>query len=129
MELFEALASKKRMLKMSFEDLSAASHVPVSTLKKIFTGVTANPPFETVRSIAYAMGITTDDLIDSMEIPADAGLSPAALDHARQYDRLDAHGRRIIDFVANEELSRIERDAASSGEYHEKAGDMLRRSF
>ena len=106
MELFEALANRRKMIKMSFDDLSAASKIPVSTLKKIFTGVIANPPFETVRSVAYAMGVTTDDLIISMEKPSETCLSPAALAIARKYDALDEHSKKVVEAVVDLESRR-----------------------
>lgn len=121
MELFEALANRRRIIKMSFEDLSTASRVPVSTLKKIFTGVTANPPFETVRSIAYAMGISTDDLIDSMEKPSDTCLSPAALSIARRYDVLDEHSKKVVDAVVDLESKRPSGYASETARFNAMA--------
>lgn len=99
MELFEVLASRRREIKMSFEDLSSSSKIPVSTLKKIFTGVTANPPFETVRVICYAMGITTDDVSNALHATAEPHLSPAALDVARHYDTLSESAQKLISAV------------------------------
>lgn len=109
MELFEVLANRRRQIKMSFEDLSAASKIPVSTLKKIFTGITANPPFETVRCIAYAMGITTDDVSAAMDQSVDYGLSPSALSIARKYDALDDHGKEVVEVIVDLESQRVER--------------------
>lgn len=106
MELFEALANRRRQIKMSFEELSTASKIPVSTLKKIFTGVTANPPFETVRCITHAMHITTDDLLASMNQSVDYGLSPEALEIARKFDSLDAHSRKVVEAVVDLEAER-----------------------
>lgn len=99
MELFEVLAARRKLIKMSFDDLSAASKIPVSTLKKILTGVTANPPFETVRAIAHAMGITTDDVSNAMVSQADLSLSPAALDVARRYDHMSETAQRLISAI------------------------------
>lgn len=99
MELFEVLASRRREIKMSFEDLSLSSKIPVSTLKKIFTGVTANPPFETVRAISYAMGITTDDVSNAMHATAEQRFSPAALDLARRYDTLPERTQRLLSAI------------------------------
>ena len=112
MELYEALANRRRQIKMSFDELSSTSNIPVSTLKKIFTGVTANPPFETVRSIAYAMGITTDDLTESMERSIDHGLSPAALEIARKFDMLDDHSKKVVIAIVDLESERVSSYAA-----------------
>ena len=99
MELFEALSNRRKKIRMSFEELSSISGVPVSTLKKIFTGVTANPPFETVRSIAHAMGLTTDDLASSIDGHSTTELSPAAMELARSYDRLSESAQKLITAV------------------------------
>lgn len=99
MELFEVLSNRRKKIRMSFEELNSASGIPVSTLKKIFTGVTANPPFETVRSIAHAMGLTTDDLIASMDGPSVADLSPAAMEVARHYDHLSESSQKLISAI------------------------------
>lgn len=53
---------KKRGL--SIEELSEKSGVPIGTLSKINAGITKNPNLETVKAIAYALGITLDDLDD-----------------------------------------------------------------
>lgn len=107
MKLCEALSFRKRQIKMSFEELCASSGVPVSSLKKIFTGVVANPPFETIRAIAHAMGLTTDELVELMEEEkASSGLSPAAIEFARRYDRLDDHSKLVVEAVIDIELKR-----------------------
>lgn len=62
-------------------------------------------------------------------VNSEYGISSAALLLAKQYDRLDAHGRRIVDLIASEESTRIERPDTTPGEYREKAGDVLKRAF
>lgn len=109
MELYEALSARRKLIKISFDELSARTAIPVSTLKKVFTGVTANPPFETVRSIAYAMGITTDDLSNTMRYSPTHQLSPAALSIAQKYDQLDSHGQEIVSAVTELEVRRCAR--------------------
>lgn len=113
MKLYEALTAHRKLIKMSFNELAERSGIPVSTLQKVFTGVTANPPFETVRSIAYAMGITTDDLTNAMKERGGA-LSPAALSVAQKYDLLTAHGQKVVSAVIDLELEHSAQDAELS---------------
>lgn len=47
---------------MTIEDLSERSGIPVSTLKKICAGITANPSLDTVKAIAKALDCSLDDL-------------------------------------------------------------------
>ena len=62
MEMYEVLASIRKEKRVSFDELSQKTGLSVSTLKKILTGVTKAPLFENVRSIAYALGLSLDDL-------------------------------------------------------------------
>ena len=45
----------------TIEQLSTASGIPVSTIKKISAGITSNPSLDTVRALAKALGCTLDD--------------------------------------------------------------------
>lgn len=65
MEFYEILSIRRKDVGMSYDDLSTRSSVPISTLKKILTGVTKDPQFETVRAISYALGLTLNDLDDN----------------------------------------------------------------
>lgn len=99
MEMYEKLAAKRRDLKISYDDLSLKTKISVRNLKRILAGETNDPGFETVRSIAYALGMKLDDLLDenagSVEERCD--LSPEALDIARKYDAIsDDHARGMI---------------------------------
>ena len=62
MEMYEVLAAVRKEKKVQFDELSQKTGLSVSTLKKILTGVTKAPLFENVRSIAYALDLTLDDL-------------------------------------------------------------------
>ena len=95
MELYEALSYQRRAIKMSFEELNNKTGISVSTLKKIFTGVTSNPAFETVRTIAYAMGITTNDLTHMMREEQPRTLSLEAQRFARDFDSLSEDKKRL----------------------------------
>lgn len=48
--------------KMTYQDIADKSGVPVSTVKRIFSGQTPDPGYTTVLSIISAMGGTDDDL-------------------------------------------------------------------
>lgn len=65
MEFYEILSNRRKAVGMSYDDLSARSSVPISTIKKILTGITKDPQFETVRSVTYALGLTLNDLDDN----------------------------------------------------------------
>ena len=109
MELHEALTLRRKTIKMSFEDLSNKTNISISTLKKVFTGITANPAYETVRAIAHAMGITTDDITDMMDGKPARRLPQEAINFARKYDSLDEWGKRAVDAIIDIEYQRCQK--------------------
>ena len=61
----------------SWHDISVASGLPEATIRKIFSGETADPRFETVVRLVSAMGgslekINAIEKIDKAEIPEDS---------------------------------------------------------
>lgn len=55
------------------------------------------------------------------------GISPAALDIARQYDQLDVPGQRLVNAVINEESARIAQYGRLDNQYRERVADLLKR--
>lgn len=78
MELNEVLSARRRELKMSYDELSIKSGVPITTLKKIFTGVTSAPRFENIRAISAAMNLSLEaiDALRSGQSPTIPSLIP-----------------------------------------------------
>ena len=48
--------------KITYDELSSRSGIPISTLNYIFTGRTENPRMDTMRAIEKALGMNTDGL-------------------------------------------------------------------
>ena len=61
------LASLKENTGMSWAEISAASRVPETTLRKIFSGETKSPGFDTVIQIVIAMGGNLNDLVSGTD--------------------------------------------------------------
>lgn len=57
----ERLKEAKKKKKITFDELSAASGVPISTIYDIFRGVTADPRAGTLEAIERALGLGLDD--------------------------------------------------------------------
>lgn len=104
MELFEALTKIRRAQNLTIADVSQRSGLPMSTLSKVFSGVSDNPSYSAVVRIAAAMGVTPNDICEIQYPDQFSGHSQAALDVAAKYDRLDAHGRAVIDVLLTLEL-------------------------
>lgn len=100
MKLFEALTHYRKLKKITFDELVIKTKIPKSTLQKVFTGVTANPAFEMVRTIAEALDVSINDLMAATAATrVEAPPSPAALDVARRYDTLPESAQKLISAV------------------------------
>ena len=51
----------------SWSDLSNLSGIPDATIRKIFSGETADPRLETVVKLVTAMGVSMDELVNGGE--------------------------------------------------------------
>lgn len=65
--VFNYLALLKEKTGMSWADIEAASRIPQATVRKIFSGETKNPAFDTVVAIVIAMGGNINDLIAGID--------------------------------------------------------------
>ncbi len=61
------LISLKNKGNFSWSDLSNLSGLPDATIRKIFSGETADPRFETVVKLVTAMGGSLNEIIESKE--------------------------------------------------------------
>lgn len=109
MKLYEALTYYRKLRKITFDELVDKTHLSKSTLQKIFTGVTANPAFETVQTIAEAMGTSVNDIsAATKEASPEMLISPAARNLAREYDRLSETSQKLISAIILFESADIE---------------------
>lgn len=105
MELFEALAFRRKELGMKYELLSERSHIPVNTLKKIFTGNIAAPSFESIKAIVYAMDWTLEELDGKIEEKSGYAAEDIALLNA--FHALDAPGKAAVTAALESQQQRI----------------------
>jgi transcriptional regulator with XRE-family HTH domain len=61
MATVEELKAKRKELKMTFEELSAKSGIPLRTLENIFHGVTKNPRVDTMYAIEKALSLSEEE--------------------------------------------------------------------
>lgn len=105
------LALLKENTGMSWAGISAASRIPETTLRKIFSGETKSPGFDTVVQIVIAMGGNLNDLVSGVDPntvinPAEV-ISKAHRDHHGDGCR-GSHGEcHIVDSVTSAYESRI----------------------
>ena len=109
MELGEMIARYRKDAGMTIDELSESSGVPKGTLNKIIAGTTKAPTLDTMKAIAKALGKRLADFDDGIQIvKTNNGLSAGALNLAKDYETLDAHGKATVRAVMDEELNRME---------------------
>lgn len=84
--------------KMTYQDIADKSGVPLSTVKRIFSGRTPDPGVTTVIAIVEAMGGTADD-IQSTPLNSDDGehISPKSIEQlCAVYERSLRDKNRLI---------------------------------
>lgn len=62
MPYLERLTALKNAKKMSCQDISTLSDIPLATVTRVFNGATPNPTFETFAKIAIALGASLDEI-------------------------------------------------------------------
>ena len=83
------LITLKKKGNFSWSDLSTLSGLPDTTIRKIFSGETADPRFETVMKLVVAMGGSMDELVNGKkeeEIEANAIIALKEVYEARITD-------------------------------------------
>lgn len=125
MKLFEVLTYYRKLKKITFDELTISTGIPKSTLQKVFTGVTANPAFELVRTIAAGLDVSINDIAAATrENEIKPTFSPAALELARQFDRLDDHGQQVVSLIADLESKRMAATYAAETERFNSMANM-----
>lgn len=105
MELFEALAARRKELGMQYEELSEKSKIPANTLKKIFTGKIGSPSFESIKAIAYAMDMTLEELDGRVEEKSE--YNEIDIEMVKAISTLDAPGKEAVRAALESQQQRI----------------------
>lgn len=93
----EALSHRRKKLGMSVDQLAEKSGIPKSTLAKVLTGANPNPTLETIKSIAYALNMSLDELVAE----SDCRFSDSATRIAALYDSTSDQGRELLNTIAS----------------------------
>lgn len=68
---------------ITYEELAEKSNLSISTIKKIFSGISQYPRIDTMQAIENALGITSQ--WTEAEIAQGAGIEPVALEQEELY--------------------------------------------
>lgn len=102
---FEKFNLYKKEKGLTNAQLADISGVPISTIEKISAGKTTNPKLDTVKALARALDRTLDDFDDIIQLKKTYTHQENNL--IKCYQKLDKHGREIIDSVMTIELKRV----------------------
>lgn len=77
--------------------LSKASGVPYTTLDNFYRNGYENVKLSTLKKLAMCLGCTIEYLVNGS--PDSNELSHEAMEFARRFDKLDAHGKRVVSAI------------------------------
>ena len=101
MSLNEFINKRRKELNMSIDDLVAESGIPKGTLSKITAGINTNPTLSTVETLCKALKCSINDAV-GYDSETDS-FSSSELKMIKKYRALDEHGKKIVDFILDEE--------------------------
>lgn len=104
MKLHEILTRQRIALGKSIDDVADESGVSKGTVSKILCGITSNPQIESLKAIAYSLGLKLDDLSDDAPSPK---VSNRAMALALRFDELDEHGKQVMEAILQLEAARM----------------------
>lgn len=90
----EVFKAKKKELKITFEDLSIKSGIPLRTLENIFHGVTKHPRIDTMQAIERALGLENEKSPPS-------GLTEGELEWMKLYHTLTDEKKELLVSMVN----------------------------
>lgn len=102
----EKINELKKVRGLTNKKLSEMTGISLSSLDKITAGDNTNPKFTTVKLICEALGCTLDDLADTDHVKKTPQHTSSEEIIVSKYRMLDIHGKKIVDFVLDEEYSR-----------------------
>ncbi len=103
MSIGTKISEIRKSKKMKIETLSQKSGVPISTLKKILSGVTKDPQIDTIKAIARALECTLEDFDDNSNLKNYSAVEKKLI---ADYRKLDDHSKEVVQVVIRKELER-----------------------
>ena len=96
MSIGTKISEIRKSKKMKIETLSQKSGVPISTLKKILSGVTKDPQIDTIKAIARALECTLEDFDDNSNLKNYSAVEKKLVS---DYRKLDDHSKEVVQVV------------------------------
>lgn len=122
MNIGEKISEIRKSKKIKIETLSQLSGVPISTLKKILTGVTKDPQIDTIKAIAKALNCTLEDF-DEQSNKNNYSTSERKL--ITDYRALDKYGKLTVDTIMDVELRRVNEQNVKNSDTDDEEYELI----
>ncbi len=108
MEYIERIKKVKSQKKITNEQLSSMTGIPLGTLSKIMAEISDSPKFSNVLAICNALGVSINYAVTGEpDNENNCLLDSGELNFIENYRKLDTHGRELVALVLNKEAERI----------------------
>lgn len=113
MNYIERINALKKERKITTQDLSAMTDIPVGTLSKMLAGYSESPRLSYIVAIATAFNVSLDYLISGVEENNNNyTLSIEEIRYVERVRKLNAHGKELVKLVINKEYELVEEESA-----------------
>ena len=112
MDYIERIKARKSEKKITNDQLSEMTGIPVSTLSKILAGFTDSPKLSNIVAICDALDCSVDYILSGVpENTNNYTLEPDEMRLIEDFRTLDRHGREMVRLVLDKESERVSMDA------------------
>lgn len=139
MDYIDRIKKVKNEKKVTNEQLSEMTGIPLGTLSKILAGISDSPKLSSIVAIADALGCTVDYIVSGVpENRNNYTLSAEEIQWIERYRALDDHGKELLELILEKELERVAPNGAVAEleeewverprSYMDASGGLRRRS-
>lgn len=115
MDYIDRIKARKSEKKITNEQLSELTGIPVSTLSKILAGFSDSPKLSNIVAICDALDCSVDYILSGVpENTNNYTLEPDEMRLIEDWRALDRHGREMVRLVMDKEGERVTMDAYES---------------
>lgn len=108
MTYIERIKKLKNQKKITNDQLSEMTGIPLGTLSKILAGISDSPKLSNIVAICASLGCSLDYILTGVEENTNNyTLDAGEMSLIENYRRLDKHGKEMVGLVLNKEYERV----------------------
>lgn len=117
MDYIDRIKQLKAEQKITNDELSERTGIPLGTLSKILAGISDSPKLSNIVLICNALGCSLDYAVSGIpENRNNFTLEPGEISLIENYRELDRHGREMVTLVLDKERERLRSASYGEGE-------------